>query len=306
MEVRCGRATVSVARAGRVSARKHESDPQPPSMTDLCHGARNPRKASPVILLLSTSDTDLLSARASQEAGDGVSYRWANPSRLLVSEDLPPLLDGVDLVIVRILGSRRSWEDGLDMVLASGLPVVVLGGEHAPDADLMECSTVSAGVAAEAHNYLARVAHRIWHSCTTSFPTRSCSPATVSSRRPTCLPGGIADFAPDLDSASGPVIAVLYYRAQHLAGNTRYIQALCDAVAEAGGTALPIYCASLRTAEAELLSTLRRADAMVVTVLAAGGTKPATASAGGGRRSLGCRSTRCTRRPDPAGAVPDQ
>ncbi len=93
-------------------------------MTDLCHGARNPpRKASPVILLLSTSDTDLLSARASQEAGDGVSYRWANPpSRLLVSEDLPPLLDGVDLVIVRILGSRRSWEDGLDMVLASGLP----------------------------------------------------------------------------------------------------------------------------------------------------------------------------------------
>ncbi|MDJ0109365.1 cobaltochelatase subunit CobN, partial [Rhodococcus erythropolis] len=234
-----------------------------------------------MILLLSTSDTDLLSARASQEAGDGVSYRWANPSRLLVSEDLPPLLDGVDLVIVRILGSRRSWEDGLEMVLASGLPVVVLGGEHAPDADLMECSTVSAGVAAEAHNYLAEGGTQnlaqLHHflSDTVLLTGHGFEP-------PAHLPSwGIADFAPDLDSASGPVIAVLYYRAQHLAGNTRYIQALCDAVAEAGGTALPIYCASLRTAEAELLSTLRRADAMVVTVLAAGGTKPATASAGG-------------------------
>jgi len=200
-------------------------------MTDLCHGARNPRKASPVILLLSTSDTDLLSARASQEAGDGVSYRWANPSRLLVSEDLPPLLDGVDLVIVRILGSRRSWEDGLDMVLASGLPVVVLGGEHAPDADLMECSTVSAGVAAEAHNYLAEGGAQnlaqLHHflSDTVLLTGHGFEP-------PAHLPSwGIADFAPDLDSASGPVIAVLYYRAQHLAGNTRHIQALCDAVA---------------------------------------------------------------------------
>ncbi|PBC41202.1 cobaltochelatase subunit CobN [Rhodococcus sp. ACPA4] len=234
-----------------------------------------------MILLLSTSDTDLLSARASQDNGDGVSYRWANPSRLLVSEDLPGLLDGVDLVIVRILGSRRSWEDGLDMVLASGLPVVVLGGEHAPDADLMECSTVSPGVAAEAHNYLAEGGAdnlaQLHH-----FLSDTVLLTGHGFEAPTRLPSwGIADFAPDITDNSGPVIAVLYYRAQHLAGNTRYVQALCDAIADAGGTALPIYCASLRSAEAELLTTLRRADAMVVTVLAAGGTKPATASAGG-------------------------
>ncbi|WP_280502121.1 cobaltochelatase subunit CobN, partial [Nocardia farcinica] len=51
----------------------------------------------------------------------------------------------------------------------------------------------------------------------------------------------------------------------------------------AGGGAppLPLYCASLRTAEPGLLATLGQADALVVTVLAAGGTKPATASAGG-------------------------
>ena len=76
-------------------------------------------------------------------------------------------------------------------------------------------------------------------------------------------------------------MAVLYYRAQQLAGNTSYVEALCDAIEDAGGRALPLYCASLRTAEPALMAELARADAMVVTVLAAGGARPATVSAGG-------------------------
>ncbi|MCQ4120042.1 cobaltochelatase subunit CobN [Rhodococcus tibetensis] len=228
-----------------------------------------------MILLLSTSDTDLLSARAS-----GADYRWANPARLLIEEDLPALLAGADLVVVRILGGRRAWEDGLDAVLASGRPVVVLGGEHAPDAELMECSTVTAGVAAEAHNYLAEGGAdnlaQLHH-----FLSDTVLLTGHGFEAPVHLPSwGLAPFAVEGD-AQRPTIAVLYYRAQHLAGNTRYIEALCAAIDAAGGNPLPIYCASLRTAEPELLQTLRRADAMVVTVLAAGGTKPAGASAGG-------------------------
>lgn len=104
-----------------------------------------------MILLLSTSDTDLLSARAS----DGpVRYRYANPSRLPL-QDLPALLDGTDLVVVRLLGGVRAWQDGLDQLLATGRPVVVLTGEQAPDAQLMAASTVPIGIAAEAHAYLA-------------------------------------------------------------------------------------------------------------------------------------------------------
>jgi cobaltochelatase CobN len=95
---------------------------------------------------------------------------------------------------------------------------------------------------------------------------------------------GVLERAPLGETArtpEEPTIAVLYYRAQQLAGNTAYVEALCRAIEDAGGRALPVYCASLRTAEAELLEALSAADAMVVTVLAAGGAKPATASAGG-------------------------
>jgi cobaltochelatase CobN len=82
-----------------------------------------------VILLLSTSDTDLLSARAC-----GAAWRPANPNRV---DDLPALLADAEIVVVRVLGGRRYWEDGIDTVLASGKPVVALGGEQAPDAEMM-------------------------------------------------------------------------------------------------------------------------------------------------------------------------
>ncbi|MGN2637548.1 cobaltochelatase subunit CobN [Nocardia takedensis] len=228
-----------------------------------------------MILLLSTSDTDLLSARAS-----GADYRWGNPARLLV-DDLPALLDGADLVIVRILGGRRAWEEGLDALRASGVPLVALGGEIAPDAELMECSTVPGGVAADAHNYLAaggaenlRQLHRFL-SDTVLLTGHGFEP-------PVQLPSwGVLERAERDLPADAPTVAVIYYRAQHLAGNTGYIDALCAAVEDAGARPLPLYCASLRTAEPELLETLRGADALIVTVLAAGGSKPATASAGG-------------------------
>ncbi|WP_280486354.1 cobaltochelatase subunit CobN [Nocardia farcinica] len=228
-----------------------------------------------MILLLSTSDTDLLSAHAS-----GADYRLGNPARLLV-DDLPGLLDGADLVIVRILGGKRAWAEGLAALQDSGVPMVALGGEIAPDAELMECSTVPGGVAADAHNYLAaggpenlRQLHNFL-SDTVLLTGHGFEP-------PVHLPAwGELDREPAALGPDAPTVGIVYYRAQHLAGNTAYVEALCRAVEDAGARALPVHCASLRTAEPELLATLGRADALVVTVLAAGGTKPATASAGG-------------------------
>ncbi|UBU09395.1 cobaltochelatase subunit CobN [Nonomuraea gerenzanensis] len=228
---------------------------------------------SRTVLLLSTSDTDLLSARAS-----AATYRLGNPARL-IPDDLPALLEGVDLVVVRLLGGRRAWAEGLDALLAGPRPVVVLGGEQAPDAELMELSTVSGGVCAEAHAYLAH-----------GGPANLAELHAFLSDTVLLTGHGFALPAPTpswgrLERAagpgSGPVVGVLYYRAHHLAGNTAFVEALCAAVEDAGGQAMPIFCSSLRSAEPALLDTLRAADVLVVTVLAAGGARPATAAAGG-------------------------
>lgn len=227
------------------------------------------------ILLLSTSDTDLLSARAS-----GVAYRLANPARLGEDPDaLTALLDGVDVVVVRILGGYRMWQWGLDQLLAGDPPVVALGGEQLPDADLMARSTVTQGIAAQAHAYLAQGGPdnlRELHAFLSDtllltgqgFAPPAEQPSWGVSPRPT-------------SAASGPTVGILYYRAHQLSGNTAFVEALCAAVEDAGGVPLPVFCASLRTPDPGLLATLGQADALLVTVLAAGGTRPAEASAGG-------------------------
>ncbi|MCM2392561.1 cobaltochelatase subunit CobN [Streptomyces albipurpureus] len=243
-----------------------------PTTEDIAIGSTD---EAPSVLLLSTSDTDLLSARA---AGGPVSFRYANPSRTAL-DDLPALLDGAGLVVVRLLGGVRAWEEGLDQVRASGLPLVVLTGEQAPDAQLMAASTVPIGIAAEAHAYLAH-----------GGPANLEQLARFLSDTVLLTGHGFDPPAPapswgrlprTAKADQGPTIAVLYYRAHHMSGNTGFVDALCGAIEDAGGRALPLYVASLRAPEPELIEELRAAETIVTTVLAAGGTRPAEASAGG-------------------------
>ncbi|MBA0048277.1 cobaltochelatase subunit CobN [Mycobacteroides sp. LB1] len=231
----------------------------------------------PAILVLSTSDTDLLTAR-----GSGANYRWANPSRIHL-DDLPGLLNEAGVVVIRLLGGRRGWEEGIDAVIASGVPTVVVSGEQAPDAELMECSTVPGGVALQVHRYLAEGGTANLQQLH-AFLSDTVLMTGFGFEPPAANPawGVLERQSKAADSSShGPTVAVLYYRAQQLAGNTGYVEALCAAIENGGGRALPVYCASLRTAPRELLEALAAADAMVVTVLAAGGATPASVGAGG-------------------------
>jgi cobaltochelatase CobN len=233
----------------------------------------------PEILLLSTSDTDLLSARAS-----GAAYRLGNPARLEPS-DLPALLDGAQIAVVRILGGERAWPDGLALVRASAIPTVVLGGEQQPDAELMKLSGVPAGIATQAHAYLAHGGpHNLLqlHRFLSDTVLLTGDGFEPPAEQPAW--GVLERVAPKATLGANdhaPTVAILYYRAHHFAGNTAFVEALCEAIEDAGGRPLPIYCATLRSREPEMIDALRSADALLVTVLAAGGTKPSEVGAGG-------------------------
>ena len=172
------------------------------------------------VLLSSTADTELLAARSS-----GGLYRTANPARVDV-DGLPALLDGVSVV-------------------------VLLGGEAAPDADLMGTSTVPAGVASEALAYLAaggldnlRELHRFLGDTVLLTGEGFAAPA------PTPEFGILG--SPRRDAAR-PAVAVVFYRAHALSGNTAFVETLCEAIETRGANALPVFCGSLRGATASFM-----------------------------------------------------
>ncbi|MFD9907383.1 cobaltochelatase subunit CobN, partial [Streptomyces sp. NPDC059063] len=226
------------------------------------------------VLLLSTADTDLLAARAS-----GAPYRIGNPARVDVRAELPALVDGADVAVVRLLGGKRAWEDGLAALGAAGIPTVLLGGEAVPDAELMAESSVPAGVVAEALRYLVEGGPANFAEL-----ERFLSDTVLLTGHGFAEPQQMPEYGVHGDrphSEGRPTVAVLFYRAHELSGNTAFVDTLCDAIEARGANALAVYCGSLRGADPGLYALLGRADALVTTVLAAGGTHASGASAGG-------------------------
>ena len=237
------------------------------------------------IALLSTSDTDLLSARAS-----GADYVWVNPSKAAHTE-MAAALEASELIVVRLLGSPKDLCSGFERFRAAGKPMVVVGGEQTPDAALMEQSTVPVGIAADAHVYLAQGGpgnlaqlHAFLSDTVlltgVGFDPPVAQPAWGVLPRPPRPTSTVAPESPDSPVALVPRVGILFYRAQQAAGNTTYIDALATAVETAGAVAVPVFATSLRDAPADLLEHLGTLDTLITTVLAAGGTRPATASAG--------------------------
>src|SRR4051794_30449763 len=192
---------------------------------------------------VSTSDTHLLSARAA-----GAGYLYLHPARAAHTE-MAEAFAAADLVVARILGSAQSLCGGFARLRAEGRPMVVLGGEQAPDASLMELSTVPMGIAADAHVYLAQGGpenlaqlHAFLSDTVLltgeGFAPPVAQPVWGELPRPSTSSG---DEALSTSSGSGvrPRVGILFYRAQQTAGNTAYVHALADAVDAAGGVGLP-------------------------------------------------------------------
>jgi cobaltochelatase CobN len=229
------------------------------------------------LLLLSTADTDLLAARS--VPAPALELRLANPARVA---DPAELLDGVRVVLVRLLGGRRAWE-GFDVLRAAcrerGVPLVAVGGEGALDAELADASTVPAGVVADAAEYLreggpGNLAQLV------AFLSDTVLLTGVGFGPPVALPAYGLHGTRAVDP-SRPTVGVVFYRAHELSGNSAFVDVLCDAVEDAGANARPVYVGSLRPDGEGRLPVvdelLADVDALVVTVLASGGANASDA-----------------------------
>ncbi|MDQ1412007.1 MAG: cobaltochelatase CobN [Acidimicrobiaceae bacterium] len=233
-----------------------------------------------MILVLTNADTEILALRSVLEAlPDGFPpVRAANPDR----QDVPDVT-GVQVVLVRLLGGRRAWQEPFDELrrrcLDLDIPLLAFGGEAAPDAELTALSTVPSATVAQAFEYLvhgglANIEHLLRFVADTvlfhgfGFDSPAEVPATGIYRATAAATTGT-------DAAATPLVAVVFYRAHLIAGNTNFVDDLCDAIEARSARALAVWCYSLRPAEGGRIPAIdllaeQQPDAVITTVLAAG------------------------------------
>jgi cobaltochelatase CobN len=191
-------------------------------------------------------------------------------------------------VLVRLLGGRRAWEEPFDELrrrcLAAGVPLLAFGGEAALDAELTAASTVPAALVAQAFPYLLHGG-----PANTAALLRFVSDTVLRSGFGYDPPAPVPDegvYSGDLDALDPalPTVAVIFYRAHLLAGNTTFVDDLCAAIRAKGANALACWCYSLRatspgtprtpggTGGVPVISRFLagRVDCVVTTVLAMG------------------------------------
>ncbi len=267
-----------------------------------------------MILFLSNADTEILAMRSIADGlpEDFGGLRWANPDRLAPTEDatdaadsdnaansgntndtdsvIDHLLADVRLVIVRLLGGARAWEAGFaeltEACQARHIPLIAVGGEATPDAELASASTVPAGIVSEAHHYLVAGGPANSEQLL-RFVSDTVLLTGFGFAAPTELPRvGVWDGAgighPDTTrNPDRPLIGIVFYRAHLVAGNTTYVEALCRAIEAKGGDALAVYTYSLRVDEEGNVPALELCaehgiDALITSTFAAG-SMPKTA-----------------------------
>ena len=238
-----------------------------------------------MILLLSNADTELLAVRTilHRLPEDFPPVRAANPDTL---RGTPRLADG-DVVVVRLLGGRSSWEKGFDALraacVAAGVPLVAVGGEATPDPELAGLSTVPTGLATILHSYFAAGgATNLENGLRFVADTVLLSGFAFDPPAPVPMAGiwdgaGVGADGVERDPAR-PLIGVIFYRAHLLAANTQFVADLCGALDAAGSDALAVYCYSLRPDDQGRSPALEMCrdhgvDALVTCVRAMGSSK---------------------------------
>ena len=226
-----------------------------------------------MILFLSNADTELLALRTVIEAlPEGFpAVRAANPHRL----DGPPDLDAVRVVIIRLLGGRSAWEAPFGDLAARcaerNIPLLAFGGEAVPDAELTAASSVPSATIVHAAGYLSQ-----------GGPTNVAQ--LLRFVADTVLMEGFGFEPPEVVHDHGifsevprrpsrPLVAVVFYRAHLVSGNTQFVTDLTDALDAKGADPIALWCYSLRAERPEVVALLasRGVDVVLTTVLAAGG-----------------------------------
>lgn len=243
--------------------------------------------ARPRIALLSHADTDLLALKRAQlTLPSDLDVVGISLVRLQTEEQLSLLFEGAlagaRIVVMRLHG-ELDGVPGMSRLQAwardRGVAVVIVSGTGEPRADFAQASTVGFDLVDAVRTYLTIGGERNLAECMKYVADRVLLTGFGSAPPLEMAEHGI--YLRDLEAATiddwerrrnpaQPTVAVLFYRAHALSGNTAFVDELVDALEAAGLNALAIYTSSLRATNdgqpAALGIAAGRADLVISTL----------------------------------------
>ncbi len=254
-----------------------------------------------MLRFVTTADTEILATASAVERlpDEFPDVRCVNPAGADANALIDDLLDGARVVLCRILGGRRGWPEGFDLLRArcqeQGISLLALGGEAEPDAEMTGLSLAPAGAVAQAGEYLRHGdvdnVEQLLRFLADTFllEGHGFEPPHEVADLGVYVPGvgdvPIERALHELDE-DRPTVGLCFYRSHRLTGNTAFVDELCAQIEEAGANALAVWSYTLRRdtdGEVPALSLLHgHVDALIVTMLATGGSGAADAAAGDG------------------------
>ncbi|WP_353930157.1 cobaltochelatase subunit CobN [Okeanomitos corallinicola TIOX110] len=169
------------------------------------------------------------------------------------------VLELAQVIVLRLLGGSSYWAYGLEVVQEivqrQGITLIVMPGDDALDPDLISKSTISSEIVQQIWQYFREGGVENFLNALQLITDLSLS-TNFNPPPPKAIPrvGFYEGTFSSTSSTLSPVtchlspskVGILFYRAHYLAGNTKVIDALCQALVAKNLQPVPVFVSSLK------------------------------------------------------------
>jgi cobaltochelatase CobN len=238
------------------------------------------------LVFITAADTDIqtLAAAFPKLPSTFPALRVANllqlQNQINIDTYAEQVLEFAQVIILRLLGGRSYWSYGLEVVQEiverNGTTLIVMPGDDAIDPDLITFSTPPVTAVNLVWQYFREGGvENIVNAL--KYITDICLSTSFNPLSPQVVPR-VGLYSPlslspvqtrVIASLQLPKVGIIFYRAHYLAGNTKVIDVLCEALAKRNLEPVPLFVSSLRDrdVQAELIEFFQPKDSEQVALI---------------------------------------
>ena len=216
------------------------------------------------IVIITAADTDIQTLAAATDLlpENFPQIRVVNilqlQQQIAIDTYADEVLANAKVIIVRLIGGQSYWSYGLEVVketiLDTGAILIVLPGDERPDPTLMSHSTPTLTLVNQVWQYFIEAGVANYHNLLKFIAIEFIGfETTYQVPQPVPRIGIYAEalLSEEQQQTNKGLVAILFYRAHYLSGNTAAIASLCGSLTKRNLKPLPIYVSSLKEADVQ-------------------------------------------------------